>query len=849
MKPRRRKKNRLKAIHDFLDKELVKIVLSGLIIISVLPEGVLPQELSSNLSLVFFFIFALEFILRLFVFFPAYKEGRSGRGDLVLLALDLIATLSFLPVELIYPPVKGLRVLRLFRLMRIFLLFRYWGATGKEIWIILMKRKYQILFAASVVLILSFVGSIILSNIEDFQNQGAVSGENTKRGFDYNEDGQVNKQDKTFSSILWWTFRQIQDPGNLIKKPRGGIILLLSIILTIVGLFLFSFIIGIGTSVVDELVSASYGRRIGMSDHSAILNISHSTDLLLLELKKYYMKHFRKAKIAVLGTSKIRPDYLFRSELRRVRYRWGNPSLVQDLTKVDADRASRVILLGDPKDPDSDAKVVSQILSTRQLNPDGLILAEIIRECNLRAAAEAAGDHAIPIPLFKILGLFLTNIILFPGFEDVFREILTSTGQEIYTVIYGEGSVSPLSDSQRTATFGDLFRFGATHHGIILIGVLVPAEEADGRSGDLKPVLNPDPSQTFQEPIRGIVGLARQWGDLRDLALDYETGDITAPSGPSSTEDGLPSFRLNPEISRIKKVLICNFSEWLIEFVEQLTLFLNEVEFYIMAQEETEVGRIKDLLITHTQRLIARGVDHRGSFERADTGLIYRIHGARSSSVPISVFTGDPAEEREFTDPQVGGFKLKDVDLMLFAPQADETSDSDAKTALGTLKMWNLQRSRPDLFHPSFRMVALVNEPAKGDLLERKGKEIFAERKECPAFTVLSIERIRNHFLAQAVFVRKIVDIYRDLLCESRQEIFRIVPDWTGGDLDQKIGFLDLLNTVYSRERLILIGVEILNPETGCRQLCLNPEPGDPGYRFRLGDLATLCVVGDTQQL
>ena len=66
-------------------------------------------------------------------------------------------------------------------------------------------------------------------------------------------------------------------------------------------------------------------------------------------------------------------------------------------------------------------------------------------------------------------------------------------------------------------------------------------------------------------------------------------------------------------------------------------------------------------------------------------------------------------------------------------------------------------------------------------------------------------------------------------------------------DADRIITFPELLHTLYRREpRVILVGVELLHPATGKRELYLNPRPDERGYRFPLRDLVAICAVGDT---
>ncbi|MHC5079474.1 MAG: ion transporter [Planctomycetota bacterium] len=849
-------------LHASLEQETVKLVLSALIIISLLPyEQVLHKGLSTLLSLLFLLIFGCEFSIRLAMYMRARKKGRAGTLEAVLLVFDLVATLSFIPIEEVLHQVK---VFRVFRLTRIFLLLRYWGPIAKEVWIILMKRRYQVLFAACLVAILAFVAGVLLKNLNedfDYDDDGVIfypdeNGNYARNGegvFETVEPGKKgthsrDEEDRRFSTILWWSFRQVQDPGNLIRVPQGGLVVFLSFLLTIGGLFIISFIIGIGTTVVEELVSASRSRPIGMKEHSAIMNVSRASHLLLQELQNYYMKHVRKAKIAVLGSTEARPDYLYRPELRRVRYRFGNPTNVQDLKKVDAENAMRVILLGDVEEPGSDAQVISQILSARQLNPEGWILAEIHHESNLNAAATAGGKNTIPIPVGKFAGLFLTNIVLFPGIEEVYRELLTATGQEIYTVLFGEREIPHLRPGIQAPPFTDLFNVAYERWGIILLGVLgTPPEGAEPWKAGAHPFLNPEPRKAFEEGIAGFAGLSPSFEDLRDFSLAFAEGRLSQPSATPEPRGKLPSFMLCPESFGIEKLLICNFRESLVDFIEQVALFLKKVEIFVMVRDPAEGETMETLLISHSQRMEAGGVRREGTFKRTKEGLIFRFRKRGQPPVHIRTVVGDPSDERELLDPHVGNFTLKDIDTIVYTPEVGVETDPDAMTALGLLKIWDLQDNRPEAFKPSFRIIAEVSDPDKGDLLEKRALAVSPDSRRCRQFTVLSRERIRNHFLAQAIFVPGIASIYNQLLSETGQEICRLLPVWKGIDRDAEVTFREMVHALYQRKpQLILFGVELLDEKTGVRELYLNPRSGEPGFRFNLRNLIAVCAVGDT---
>jgi hypothetical protein len=142
-----------------------------------------------------------------------------------------------------------------------------------------------------------------------------------------------------------------------------------------------------------------------------------------------------------------------------------------------------------------------------------------------------------------------------------------------------------------------------------------------------------------------------------------------------------------------------------------------------------------------------------------------------------------------------------------------------------------------------------VNDPAKGELLEKRAERACADTHRCPQFTVVSKERIRNHFLAQAIFVPGIASIYHQLLSEQGQEICRLLPDFKGVDPGALLTFRETAHALYRHEpRLILFGVELRSGENGERELILNPQPGEQGFQFRAGDLVAICAVGDTDE-
>ena len=538
-------------LKDLFSSDLTKVLLSLLILLSVLPvKGIQP------FGLLFFGVFATELALRVFVFWHDLKRRNVSRLEILFLFFDLLATLSFLPLEVVWDDV---RYLRLFRLSRMLLLFGYWGPIVREIGIILNKRerRYQLAFVGFSVVLLSFTVALLL---EHFQ----------VKGIDFNGDGDL-RNDRSFWSILWWSFRQIESPDNILANPDWSIAFFLSIFLTLSGLFLFSFLIGIGNSVVEELVALGKERRIGMRKHSVICNVSPHTEVLLKELVTYYAKSFRSPRIVTLGPETRRYDYMYDGTLRKIRYRQGRALARHDLIKVDADRARRVILLGRMGSEASDSEIVSQILSVREVNSSCSIYAELSRARNVPAAYQAGGERLEPIMTRRLVSMFLANIVVFPGVEGIYSELLTSMGDEIYTCIYDrEGMAGLKPPSGPLMDFGALLERCHRAHGVILLGHLLSDPASPRR---LSHVLSPgilQPPVARVDQLCGFFGVGANFESIKSFVNSLP--DVSGPTPPADTQE-TPRLGICPGATNVSHLLICGFHQGIVDFIEELSLF------------------------------------------------------------------------------------------------------------------------------------------------------------------------------------------------------------------------------------------------------------------------------------
>lgn len=813
---------------DLFESDFTRLALSVLIILSVMPWF-------EVYALVFFAIFAVELFGRVAVLRDDLRQRSINRVELLFLVIDVIATLSFLPIEVLW---DDIRYLRLIRLSRMLLLVGYWGPIAREIWTILIKRerRYQIFFIVASVAILSFIAAVLLYHF----NRGKVD------------------DPAQFWTFLWWSFRQIEDPGNMVQDPKATLAFFCSVFLTLSGLFIFSFLIGIATSVVEELVKVGRERRIGLRRHSVICNISPHTRVLLEELVTYYAKSLRLPKIITMGPAESRYNYMYEERLRRIRYRQGQALSTHDLQKVDADRARRVILLGNRDREASDSEIVSQILSVREVNPDSNIYAEIYRRDNVQAAQRAGGPRTVPVLADQLVNLFLAKIVAFPGVEPIYTELLTSQGEEIYTCVYDYGAMENRRRPSGTMLpFGELMERCHRAHGVILLGHLLADDR--GPTGFIHS-LNPGGRRRPDRParpiipdvasLRGFFGVASNFTRLREFVDSLP--DVSAArrgQGQGARGGPVPGFGVCPIGACLSRLLICGFHDGLIDCCEQLILFCDELEVFVMVPDESHVDRVVETFVERREDGGIPGLEHRVRFSRGrGSGAIdYTEEQHPERRGRIQIISGDWANENTMLEHPDSGYQFAQMDAVLFTYSLGEP-DPDARTALGLIKLINLKETHPERMKPDLRIVCEVQNTEKAELFQRRfGRSSREASSPCHPISIVAAESMRNALMAQAIFVPGIDTIYRELLSEEGEEVCKLLVS-EPVDPGIRLSFGQLLATLYQRDDLLLLAVELQDPVEG-RRLVVNPRHGSPDYTFNAGELVSIFAIGEYTNL
>jgi hypothetical protein len=376
----------------------------------------------------------------------------------------------------------------------------------------------------------------------------------------YDEVGDpLDPDDEHFYVHLWWAFRQIQDPGNMMSSPEEAAAVVVSLALTIVGLFMVSFLIGLGTDVVRELMELSQLRPPGLRGHTIVVNIDFSTQQLLHELLRYSRKllpagsvslrwlielarntqrGIRGARYLVVGRSPDPPDFLRQPELARIVYRQVHVDDESFLVRTDVADAQRVVLLADFDAADPDAETIQGLLtiteSLREADEENerrnslfglpslpkrarLLIAEVLDESNVPAARAAitgngngrdsARTRAFVVPSERLIALFIACITRRPGVGPMLEELLTSHGHELYTLFFElpglgyQASGRPEVGCDPSAVMADLVRRSRSlpsNKRLIPVGVLMSGDRPD----DIRVFINPDkPGVSTTAPV------------------------------------------------------------------------------------------------------------------------------------------------------------------------------------------------------------------------------------------------------------------------------------------------------------------------------------------------------------
>ena len=231
------------------------------------------------------------------------------------------------------------------------------------------------------------------------------------------------------------------DTGT-VAGDSGNSYIVVQLIITFVGIFIFSAFIGVLANSIDaRLQDLRKGRSLVIeSDHTLILGWSESVFTILGELAIANESRHRAAVVILADESKVDMEDAIRERMpdllgTKVVCRTGDPVVVSDLDIVNLQGARSVIVLA-PDGDDSDAMVIKTILALERVGGEREskyhIVAEIEDAGNIDAARLAGGDTAVVIEKGATVSRLIVQSSRQSGAAFVYQELLDFAGDEIY---------------------------------------------------------------------------------------------------------------------------------------------------------------------------------------------------------------------------------------------------------------------------------------------------------------------------------------------------------------------------------------------------------------------------------
>lgn len=814
----------------------VRTCLVVLIILSVLPYASLEEMLRP----LFLAAFGAELLIRVPLLIRRRRRGEVSFGELAFLLIDFAAFLSFLPLEEIFH--RHFDWLVFMRLSRLVVLLRFAKELASDLYSILTRREQLQQFGLVTVAVaaLAFVSAVVLSQLDI--------------GHDY--DGTPNPNEG-FWDRLWWSFRQLESADNLVANlhvhPVVGV---LSLGLTITGVFIVAFVIGIGANVVEQVVRAERRRRVGYTGHTIVIGPIHESEVLVREFVRIYTKNrrdlrdqlskiwlwlaagaaapraWRLPRMALLGPDDEPPPVLYEPGMRWVVYRQGDGTDAQALERIGASAAKRAILLANPAaGRDADAITVASLAALREVNPHAHVYVELLSSWNYSTLiALGEGNRVFPLDVPWFLGLFMLHHLVVPGVERLYQLLLTAEGSEMYSHVYLQESelreLRELADEDGQISVSLLSEV-AEAHDVILVGLfigdvqprigvhdliptdgLVPwvnpsAPPAEGRVKQLRA----SAGKVSADQLRGVIAVGDNYAPVRAYARTLTQHPHQSPVEPPSIAFGTP--RPPP-----RSILVVGYGDAVASITQRLA-GLTDDAFVVVAFDGEP---------SHVQRLSA-------VLERAGVHL----ERTRAGCWAATLERGGKLEVRsdehgDAMETALAALKTRAFEAVVLLAEADAV-DPDARTMLRMMRLAERLLSREESVPHVLAELASVakGERARAQLqlaFERAGREV-------PRVTLVSTEQIRNYFMVHSAFVPGINEVYSQLLGERGQDLVRLPLRE-----DRPVRMTDVRRALAARG-MIALGFE---REDG--EVVLNPPAREP-----YADVRAVFAIGDVETL
>jgi len=232
---------------------------------------------------------------------------------------------------------------------------------------------------------------------------------------------------------------RIIDPGTITGDVGTGWAMVISLFATIGGIVVFSILVGfLSNKITDKLIELKKGRSLVIEkNHIVILGWSERIFIILEELIKANetKRHHRIVILSSMDSTLMYDQIIERIKIfksTKVICRTGDVKSILDLNIVSPGTARSIIVLSNLSSV-ADSGVVKTILALQYNNIKGIpIIAEILDTDSLPLTNVAFGRCVYLIPVYDMISRFLVQVVRQDGLSDVYSEVLSFKGSEIY---------------------------------------------------------------------------------------------------------------------------------------------------------------------------------------------------------------------------------------------------------------------------------------------------------------------------------------------------------------------------------------------------------------------------------
>jgi len=330
--------------------------------------------------------------------------------------IDLVATLAMVP-SLAFIPYGG--ALRMFRLVR---LLRPWLVILRNLRIVIQEGQY--LQEINLVVLLLAVLSI----------GAGVIGRVFMPDYDYTQDGRIDAADRALLAPIWFSFRLFSDPGNIVRFPERPEIAVFSILALITGLFILAFFIGVGASIVAGLMQRLRNERLNITGHMLLLGWNKSAPFVVEALRLLDERFHSALKLVRLVPDQIESKSAHEGWLMTRRGNVHDPAALAKVNLAEARQA--IVFVPEGSVQEQFAYGLTALMAIRRQKPDLYLSYAMEHEASPRLRShrhplqigwDTKGFYDQPTVVFSRLDVranLLRNVIVYRDFDQVMHRLL-----------------------------------------------------------------------------------------------------------------------------------------------------------------------------------------------------------------------------------------------------------------------------------------------------------------------------------------------------------------------------------------------------------------------------------------